>query len=792
MKLNRICTLSILLLFCLFATAQEGKSFLKEGDSFRKDGQFSDAIEKYSIAIDLNPQYLKAVVARAEVYEQLNKLEEAAADYKMAALLGPDKPDVYYNGARLYYLLKQHQEAIALCDKGLAQDAKHLPTLQVKVRAALALNDLDQASEAANKALDVKGTTDTYYLHGLVSIKLRDYETAVTDFEQVIDWNPLYEDAYVGLADVELKLYDQYNAPTMKLRQLDKAIDHCTVALDLNPRSKPALFVRSKAYERQKEYFKAIDDVSRVIAIGPAEEEHFYQRALYYQGYGQHQNAINDLNKVISMNENNYLAYYSRAVSHEANMENESAIRDYELALANLTANDAETRNKLEQGKQRAFELGREEDVPEIVLNEPKTTADGAMQIPGNWTEAVFSGKVSDKSLIKSITINGQKAPFKNEEKNPQFVAPVGTEDLGEVVMVVATDIYGNSTTLTYNVERTETDAPLVRIIAPYASDNGEIYLNNSTRTLFVEGKVEDQSAIKSISIDGVNASFATDKLNPGFSAKIEIVNKDKFTVKVVDAHDNITENVYTLSRRGVQLSASNPMGKTWVVFIENSNYRSFAPIEGPTKDVQRMKEAFADYEIHNIIHKKDMTKEALDRFFSIELRDLVRTNGVNSLLVWYAGHGKFVNNTGYWIPVNAKRDDEFTYFNINSLKASMQSYSDDISHTLVVSDACESGPSFYELTRGGQERRCDDGEDSSRKSSQVLSSAGYELAVDDSEFTKTFAAMLQSNGDHCISIDKIANSVSDAVRGKNKQTPKFGKISGFEDENGTFFFIKK
>ena len=368
----------------------------------------------------------------------------------------------------------------------------------------------------------------------------------------------------------------------------------------------------------------------------------------------------------------------------------------------------------------------------------------------------------------------------------------MSADDLEDVVLIVATDIYGNASSLTFNVERTEIDPPMVKIIAPYASDNGEIYLSSSTSTLFVEGKVEDNSLISSIMIDGVNASYASDKLNPAFSAKIDITNKDKFIVKTVDAYDNITEKTYTLSRRGVQLSTSNPMGKTWVVFVENSNYNSFAPIEGPTKDVQRMKEAFADYEIHNIIHKKDMTKEDLERFFSIELRDLVRKNKVNSLLVWYAGHGKFVNNTGYWIPVNAKRDDEFTYFNINSLKASMQSYSEDITHTLVVSDACESGPSFYELTRGAQDRRCDTGDDSSKKSSQVLTSAGYELAVDDSEFTKTFAKMLEGNADHCISIDKIATSVSDAVRDKNKQTPKFGKINGFEDDNGTFFFIRK
>ena len=206
------------------------------------------------------------------------------------------------------------------------------------------------------------------------------------------------------------------------------------------------------------------------------------------------------------------------------------------------------------------------------------------------------------------------------------------------------------------------------------------------------------------------------------------------------------------------------------------------------------MKSAFAKYKIHNIIHKKNMTKAQLERFFSIELRDLVKSNRVNSLLIWYAGHGKYINETGYWVPVDAKRDDEFTYFNINNLKASMQSYSKIITHTLVVTDACESGPSFYQAMRSTpKDRSCNDWQATKFKSSQVFSSAGYELASDNSQFTKTFANTLSSNPNSCIPIETVVKKVKIAVsKGGTKQKPKFGKIAGLADENGTFFFIKK
>jgi hypothetical protein len=37
------------------------------------------------------------------------------------------------------------------------------------------------------------------------------------------------------------------------------------------------------------------------------------------------------------------------------------------------------------------------------------------------------------------------------------------------------------------------------------------------------------------------------------------------------------------------------------------------------------------------------MTKETMDKFFSIKLRDYVKNNTINSLVIWYAGHGKYV-----------------------------------------------------------------------------------------------------------------------------------------------------
>ena len=75
-------------------------------------------------------------------------------------------------------------------------------------------------------------------------------------------------------------------------------------------------------------------------------------------------------------------------------------------------------------------------------------------------------------------------------------------------------------------------------------------------------------------------------------------------------------------------------------------------------------------------------------------------TNKVNTLLVWYAGHGKSASGKTYWVPVDGKKDDIYSYYNYGPLKSLMENYSANVNNTLVVSDAAGSDPSFYELTR--------------------------------------------------------------------------------------------
>ncbi len=769
-----------LILSSLNTQAQNPKRFFKVGEDFMLAGNYQDAVEQFTRAIDLQPDYDKAYLARAEAFEKQGMIREAAQDFDRAATFLDKDQEVFYQAGRLYFELAEYEKAIERLDKSISLKRNYVEPYQVKANVLMAQELYEEALEVAHNAVTLKENTYNFYIHGTVNEKMGNLEAAEADFINAISKDHQHVPSMLALADVRLRL-----------GKTDFALQHANRAIQFDNENWQAYVIRSRIYVRKLDYPNAIDDVSKAILLNPDDTDMYFLRGVFYQDFTQHANAVNDFTKVLMLQPDNADALYKRAWSFEQVGNYRDAIKDYEK-LVSLSEFDGQAQKLLKEANVRLFELYREGNEPDLVILDPKPREKQLLQYPKESKVVSLKGRIIDESDIKSLKIEGIAYPIVQTEEGWEFLAALDIENRGDIFIQI-TDVYDNVSTIRYNIILTEVNAPYITILAPYASDNGEIFLDSNNPDIYVEGRVRDESLIQTIMINGVLASYYPDELNPRFSANLNILNQNRIIVTSEDIYGNRIEQEFMLNREAALISENNPMGKTWAVFIENSKYETFASLEGPPKDVTLMRTALAKYQIHNIINKKNMTKSDMERFFSIELRDLVRSNRVNSILIWYAGHGKFINESGYWIPVNAKREDEFTYFNINALKASLQSYANYVTHTLVITDACESGPSFYQAMRSTpEERNCDDWQATKFKSSQVFSSAGYELAVDNSQFTRTFANSLANNPNACLAIENIVNKVTTAVDQNSQQKPKFGKIDGLEDEDGTFFFISK
>lgn len=780
-NLTKNAIMLVLFIFTINATGQSAKKFFKTGQQFVTNGKYNDAVEQFTSALGVDPRFTEAYIARASALIRLQDYENALEDCTRAQVFGPKDARIYAMAGSILFEMEQYEESVENLNKATSLSKRNHDPYQAKAKSLIKLEKYEKALGSIDTALLIqKNNAEDNYLKGLILEKLRDYAEAERYYRRAAGGKTTYIEPYLALA-------------RMKLNQglLDDAMNFCATALKADAQNTEAHYIRSLVYIERLDFPSAINDISKNIIIDASNPRWYQVRGNYYQKFNQHQYAINDFNKLISLIPDDPDAYFLRAKSYEEILDYSPAIRDYEK-IASLSEFDMRARKLLQDARDRLFELNRENVSPVLTLLDPLPENGKTVEVRGDLSEIVLRGEIKESSPLAYFRINDTDVHTTLTRDGYTFLANVNVAGKN-MISISAADIYDNKEMLEFAILRTETNPPVVRLIAPYASDNGEIYLSSNDSRLYVEGQISDESKIKSIMVEGLNASFRLDQMNPTFSATIDILNKNKFTVLAEDVYGNIQEQEFRFNREGVVIAQGNPMGKTWVVFIENSKYESFASLDGPTKDVSLMKMALARYDIHNIITKKDMKKEEMEKFFSIELRDLVRSNNVNSILVWYAGHGKFINETGYWIPVDSRRDDEFTYFNINFLKASMQSYRQLLTHLLVITDACESGPTFYQAMRATpQIRSCDDETATKFKSSQVFSSAGYELAVDNSQFTRTFSNTLANNPNVCLPIENVVSQVTVAVAQNNQQRPKFGKIAGLEDENGTFFFVLK
>jgi tetratricopeptide (TPR) repeat protein len=779
---KRVLLMATIMTLVICAFGQSAKKYYKAGLEFVDNLKYDDAIVQFTSAIGLEPSNPDYYYVRGQAYEKLSKYTDAKADFEKSLIFAPKNVEAMISLGAVCNKLGSYEESLRLLNHASSLERRNTRVYPEKVIALINLKRYDQALQISDTALIVKDTPMDYYWRGIIYRRLNNDVLGRKELEKSISKDKKLAEPRIELADLLISTNPK------------EAMEQCNEVIKNNDRNTTAYIQRSRVFKKNLDYPNAINDISKTILIDPANPVFYFERGKCYQEFNQHSNAINDFTKSISLNAalktEDPEVYYARAKSYEEILDYDKARSDYNQ-ITFLSKYDAKAREMLELSQKRLYEINRETDPPVIALVSPLPIRD-TVEIKGDKTTLLISGSLKDKSKIKSFTINNENVILAEKNGEFDFLANINVTGIDKLIFS-ARDDYNNERVLYYSIKRTEINPPKIIIIAPYTSDEGQVFLDSPTPNIAIQGKISDESPIKSITVGNFTASYNPNELNPAFTATLDISNLNKFLVVAEDIYGNKKETEFVINREGAGIAATNPMGRTWVVFIENSSYETFASLDGPIKDISTMRRALANYQIHNFIYKKDMTKAEMERFFNIELRDQVKKNQVKSLMVYYAGHGKYINDVGYWIPVDAKRDDEFTYFNINALKAGLQGYTDVVVHTLVVSDACESGPGFYSASRSTNESpTCDNAQVAGAKSAQVFSSAGYELAIDNSKFAATFANTLMNNKNACIPIETIVKSVTAAVKTDKGQKPKFGRIQGLEDMLGTFFFITK
>jgi tetratricopeptide (TPR) repeat protein len=561
--------------------------------------------------------------------------------------------------------------------------------------------------------------------------------------------------------------------------------------LSANPGEPYLLLLRARVNAEEAAFQKSLDDFNAFLSADSSEINVFYERAVVFRRLGQFLNAVNDLSFIISKYDTASLAFELRAKCNEDIGNYRAALSDFKsFRKIAKPSQKLRSENALKRIEAKLYEKEKESNPPKYIIKSPEVLGD-EMSVAKAASFLIIKGSTEDESPLKSISADGVEADFSRDSLNPDFRIVLNVADKEELTLKL-TDIYLNVTTKKFRFSRAERQAPELQLFIPVSTTNSEIYHDPShDPVLRIFGKVNDESLIAQININGFQVNFDTRQLNPEFSFDLKVGAKDSVKISIADEYGNISVFRYAINAKEAAAIRNNPMGRTWLIFIENSDYLDFEKLDGPSKDAGIIKFALADYRFDNIITKRNMTLQALDRFFRIDLRDLVKQQHVNSIMIWFAGHGKFLNGSGYWIPSDARKNDEAGYFPVSNLKGYLENYGPQLRHILIVSDACESGESFRIGNQvAQQDASCSDPK-SREPASIVFSSTSSEKASDNSLFAKTFATALQGNSAPCISLAEVAAVVADAVEKNQRQNTRIGLIKGLPNNGGSFLFIK-
>jgi tetratricopeptide (TPR) repeat protein len=782
------------LLFCfvLSGFSQNLKTSLKNGQTLLANQKYQEAANAFTEALTYDVKNTEALLLRGTCYENLKNFKAAAEDYNKANTIDPGNNDIAEKIANINLLSGEYKTAItqysilALNKKKAFKAYRQMTWAKINTKDFKgALNDIEAALKIENE--DV---TANYY-KGIALDSTGNYASALKSYEKAI--NSLTKDKKYkeNLNKSEYKFYFINPARTnAQLSQWDNAMNYFKRAEEIAPNDFDIAFYKAESKSKRGDIGGAIGEYNNAIALNANHYEAYILRGYLFIKNGAFEDAKSDFSRAIVLNDKAAEGYYGKAQVLEKSADLKVAIEFYQKALS-LAPNDALVRKSFEAASIAYKEKNKEFNKPELILNSPKTISESSLYVLDNQKSLKIVGRVKDESNIASILVNDTPALFDKKILNPEFNLEMDLTQVKTLTFSI-TDDYGNNSINTYPILLVESEKPVCEIITPKTIEN-DIYIQTTGNyLLYVEGIARDKSQIKSITINDKAASFDSEKLNPTFSATIETAAIDVIAVKIIDRYDNESVTKYTIKRDAAIIAEANPMGKTWVVFIENSNYTNLSSLEAVASDVALVKNALSGYIIDSIVSRKNLSKGAMERFFSIELRNLIVQHQVNSLLIWYSGHGKISNDNGYWMPIDASKKDEFTYFSTTNLKGYLSTYK-NLRHTLVVADATETGPSFYLAMRDtDRPKECGDYQASKLKSAQVLSAAEPERNNESSLLSKTFANSLKGTKDKCISIDNISDKVNTAAKQNQKQKPKFGNIQDLSDENGTFFFMRK
>jgi tetratricopeptide (TPR) repeat protein len=282
--------------------SEAAKAKLAEGQKAFEGGKMEEALTAYSESIKLAPQFDQAYYHRGILLYQQNKKAESIADFTKVIERNPKNADAYYRRG-LGYISFGSQENY---DKFFADQTK-----------AIELN---------------RDFLPAYKVRAITNASIGNYDTAISDFNQVIRLEPEFALNYFrrGTAYYDIAYRDNFNPVTFKkaLKDFDQssridpkylstyglraqthsllgnkaaALADCDTLAELSPQGYESSSTRGAVFLNLREYAEAAQAYEKAIIASPKTPSVYFFAGVCYALLQQDDKALARINTGISL-----------------------------------------------------------------------------------------------------------------------------------------------------------------------------------------------------------------------------------------------------------------------------------------------------------------------------------------------------------------------------------------------------------------------------------------------------------------------------------------------------------